>query len=40
MVRAMCGKQLRDMKRVKDLMLMFGLNEPMSFMAMAMSVLV
>ena len=27
MVRAMCGAQLKDRKRAKDLMLMLGLNE-------------
>ena len=38
MVRAMCGVQLNDRKRTKDLMLMLGLNETIDQLAMASSV--
>ena len=38
MVRAVCGVQLKDSKKVKDLMLMFGLNETFDQLAMANSV--
>ena len=37
MVRAMCGVQLKDRKRSKDLMLMLGLNETIDQLAMANS---
>ena len=38
MVTAMCGVQLKDRKRSKDLMLMLGLNETISQLAMANNV--
>ena len=38
MVRAICGVQLKDKKRSKDLMLMLGLNETMDQLAMTNSV--
>ena len=38
MVRAMCGLQVKDRRRSKDFMLMFGLNETIDQLAMANSV--
>ena len=38
MVRAICGVQLKDIKRSTDLMFMLGLNETMDQLAMANSV--
>ena len=38
MVKAMCGVQLKDRKRAKHLMLMFGLNKCIVELAMANSV--
>ena len=38
MLRAMCGVQLKDRKRCKDLMSMIGLNETIDQLAMASSV--
>ena len=38
MVRAMCGVQLLDRKRCKDLMLMSGLDETIDQLVMANSV--
>ena len=38
MVRAMCGVQLKDRKRSKDLMFMLGLYETIDQLAMANSV--
>ena len=38
MVRAMCGVQLKDIKRFKYLMFMLGLNETIDLLAMANSV--
>ena len=38
MVRAMCGVQLKDRKRCKDLMFMFGLNETMDQLSLANNV--
>ena len=38
MVRAMCGVQLKDIKRSTDLMFMFGLSETIDQLAMANSV--
>ena len=35
MVRAMCGVQIKDMKKTNDLMLILGLNETMNKLAMA-----
>ena len=40
MVREMCGVQLKDGKRAKNVMLMLSLNEDIDQMAMANSVLV
>ena len=37
-MRAMCGVQLRDMKRSKDLMLMLVLNETIDQLAVAVFV--
>ena len=37
-MRAMCGIQLKDRKRSKDLMSMFGLSEVIDGLAMANSV--
>ena len=37
-VRRMCGVQLKDRKKSKDLMFMFRLNETIDHMAMANSV--
>ena len=34
-MRAMCGVQLKDIKRSTDLMLMLGLNETMDQLAIA-----
>ena len=38
MVRAMCGVQLKDIKRSTDLMFMLGLKETIDQLAMANSV--
>ena len=38
MVRAMCGLQLKDRKRPKDLMFMLGLNEAIDQLSIANSV--
>ena len=38
MVRAMCGVQIKDRKKYKNLMLMLGLNETIDQLAMANSV--
>ena len=38
MMRAMCGVQVKDRKRAKELMLMFGLNKAIDLLAMAISV--
>ena len=38
MVRAMCGVQLKDIKRSNDLMLMLGWNKTMDQLAMESSV--
>ena len=38
MVKAMCGVQLIDGRRAKDLMLMLGLNEAMDRLAVSSSV--
>ena len=38
MYRAMCGVQLRERQRAKDLMLMLDLNEVINLLAMAESV--
>ena len=38
MVIAMCGVHLKDRKRVRDLMLLLGLNESMDELAIASSV--
>ena len=38
MVKAMCGVQLIDGRRSKDLMLMLGLNEAMDWLAVSSSI--
>ena len=38
MARAICGVQLKDRKRAKDLILMLGLNGTVNHLAMANSV--